>query len=179
MNNIKKTFLFSLLLIVSVSLISLSAFAINSGTLLKNVQVRDARDNPVWIPYFGKKVLIILYNDVDVADQNDPFANAVKAAKIPHTKIQPIGIANMKDAPWKPNTVIRYMARRKIKQYPGTVILTDPKYILRDAWGLGNCNQKSVLILIGKDKKVHYYKKGKLTTGESKKALEIIKKLVQ
>ena len=102
-----------------------------------------------------------------------------KKAKISKDKMQAIGIANMKDAPWKPDSVIRYMARRKVKQYPGTVILTDPEYILRDAWGLGNCNQKSVAIIIGTDKKVHYYKKGKLNDGEIQQAVDIIRKLVQ
>lgn len=179
MNKNKRLLTLSAILLLAVPLLSISAFAIGTGAILKNIKVRDAKNNPAWIPNFGKKVLIILYNDVDVADQNDPFANTMKAAKITGNNYQAIGIANMKDAPWKPNSVIRYMARRKIKQYPGTVILTDPEYILRDAWGLGNCNQKSVLIVIGKDKKVHYYKKGKLSDAESQEALAIIQKLVQ
>lgn len=159
--------------------ITVFASSISTGTVLQNVKVRDSRNNPAWIPDFGKKTLIVLYNDVDVADQNDPFANAVKKAKISKDKMQAIGIANMKDAPWKPDSVIRYMARRKVRQYPGTVILTDPEYILRDAWGLGNCNQKSVAIIVGPDKKVHYHKKGKMNEGDTQKALEIIRKLVQ
>jgi len=158
---------------------ALCAASISTGTLLQNVQVRDTRNKPAWIPEFGKKVLIILYNDVDVTDQNDLFATLIQKAKIPEEKKLPIGIANMKDAPWKPDSVIRYMARRKIKQYPGTVILTDPEYILRDAWGLGNCNQKSVVIIIGTDKKVHFYKKGKMNESEAQQGLEIIRKLVQ
>lgn len=179
MNKNKRIITLSGVLLLAVTLLTISAFAIGTGAALKNIKVRDAQNNPAWIPHFGKKVLIILYNDVDVADQNDPFANKMKASGISGDKFQAIGIANMKDAPWKPNSVIRYMARRKIKQYPGTLILTDPKYILRDAWGLGNCNQKSVLIVIGKDKKVHYFKKGKLSGPESQEALTIIRKLVQ
>ena len=175
----KKTSIAITVACTMVTALAVFASSISTGTVLQNVKVRDTRNNPAWIPDFGKKVLIILYNDVDVADQNDPFANTVKKAKISKSKMQAIGIANMKDAPWKPDSVIRYMARRKVKQYPGTVILTDPKYILRDAWGLGNCNQKSVAIIIGRDKKVHYYKKGKLNPGETQQALDIIRKLVQ
>ena len=175
----KKISIILTVIFISMTALTVLASSIGTGTFLQNVKIRDTRNNPAWIPDFGKKILIILYNDVDVTDQNDAFANIVKKADIPDDKMQAIGIANMKDAPWKPDSVIRYMARRKVKQFPGTVILTDPEYILRDAWGLGNCNQKSVAIVIGKDKKVHDYKKGKLNESEANQALAVIRKLVQ
>jgi len=179
MKQLKKLNSITLMTILVISVAATAVFALSKGTKVSNVQIKDANDKPATIPHFGKKVLIVMYNDVDVADQNDPFANVVKDAKIDGKKLKAIGVANMKDAPWKPNSIIRHMVRKKIKQFPGTIILTDPDYTLRNAWGLGNCNEKSVAIVVGKDKKVHYYKKGKLSAAESQEALAIIKKLVK
>lgn len=178
MRKISKYFL-SLIAIVAVLVPSLPGYSMPTGTVLNNVNIKDASDKDSKIPFFGEKVLIILYNDVDVSDQNDAFCTLVKKAKLGKAKLQAIGIANMKDAPWKPDSVIRYMARKKLKQYPGTVVLTDPEYILKKAWNLGKCNEKSVVIIIGLDKKVQYFKKGKMSQAEGEQALQIIKKLIK
>ena len=62
----------------------------------------------------------------------------------------------MKDSA-APNFIIRSVIKGKIEKYKST-ILTDVDLTLPKAWGLGDCKDKSVFILIGKDKKVKYLK---------------------
>lgn len=153
------------------------------GTTLAAATIQDANKQPAAIPNLGEKVLLVLYTDPDVADQNDPFADMVKAQHFDETYYKSIGIANMADAPAKPNWIIRAIVRSKIKKYNVT-ILTDPDRSLINQWQLCDCNNKSVVILIGKDKKLKYFKKGSIrtdkdpTTGKSEadKVIELLKK---
>lgn len=146
------------------------------GAELSNAKVQDANKQDAQIPGFGEKVLLILYTDPDVADQNDKFADAVKGANVDPDKkfFQSIGIANMKDAPAKPNWIIRAIIRSKIKKY-NVAILADDKRALPNQWKLCECDDKSVVLLIGKDKKLKYYKKGALDAGETDKVIKMIR----
>jgi len=152
------------------------AYAIGLGQKVSNVQVRDAENNPAKIPNLGNKVLSVFYNDADAADLNDPLADALKAKKFNEAKYQGIGIANLKDSK-APNFIIRKIVRGKIEKYNST-ILTDPDLILAKAWNLGNCNNTSVVIIIGKDRKVKYVKKGAVRGAEIKKVVDIVDVLI-
>ena len=153
-------------------LLTVPLYPARVGQKLWSVKVRDANDKPRWIPSIGKKVVTIFYTDPDVADQNDAFADKLKAVKYPKKYYRGVGIANLKDT-WKPNSIIRAVVRKKIAKYKST-ILTDPSYLVRYSWGLGKCDGKSVIIVIGIDKKVKYLKKGRMSSGEIKKAMKII-----
>lgn len=147
------------------------------GAELSSAKVQDANKQEAHIPGFGEKVLLILYTDPDVADQNDKFADAVKAANVDPSKnfFQSIGIANMEDAPAKPNWIIRTIIRGKIKKY-NVSILADEKRALPSQWKLCDCDDKSVVLLVGKDKKLKYYKKGALDSAETEKVIGMIRK---
>ncbi len=153
-------------------------YSLSTGDIVVNVKIRDTRDNPAYLPDFGKKVLIIFYNDADVADQNDHTARALQRSRFPRKYYRPLGIGNLKDAPWKPDTIIRLIARRKERKYQ-TTILTDTSYILRNAWGLGDCNNKSVCIIISDTGKILYLYHGKMPDREVERVLEIVKKEVK
>jgi predicted transcriptional regulator len=147
------------------------------NTALENANIQDANKQPAQIPSFGEKVLLILYTDPDVADQNDPFADQVKAQNLDKNYFQSIGIANMADAPAKPNWIIRAIIRSKIKKY-NVSILADADRSLPNQWKLCDCNNKSVVLLIGKDKKLKYFKKGALSDQETKNVIDLIKKQI-
>jgi hypothetical protein len=149
-----------------------------AGDQLKNPEVRDARDQPATLPEWGKKVLLVMYTDPDEADQNDAFADAVKAADLPKDQFQSMGVANMQDAPAKPNWIIRRVVRKKIEKY-NTTILTDPKHLLIDAWNLGKCDDLSVVLLIDKKGTLRYFHKGKLDDAERGKALTLLRSLIE
>lgn len=133
-----------------------SVNAASVGQELSNPQIRDADDNPATIPDFGTHVIGLTYANVAAGDLGDPLSDAVKAKKYDKAVYRGLGVANLKDSPL-PNFLIRSKIRDKIKQYNAT-ILTDVDLTLPKAWGLGDCNDKSVFVLIGKDKKIKYLK---------------------
>jgi predicted transcriptional regulator len=148
------------------------AGAAKVGQLLTNVTIKDAEDNPKQIPDFGKKVLFIIYADTQTADDNDPVAEAVRDLKLDKSKYNGLGIANMKDS-WVPDGIIRMVIRKKIEQFKRT-ILADDDYVVAKAWGLGDCDDKSVVLVIGADKRLKYIKKGKVRGAEIQKVVDII-----
>lgn len=152
----KRTFLalFGALLITLTGFIAVNALSVNQS--VENVNIRDADDKPASIPDLGSKVLTIVYGDSDASDFSDPVSDALKAKNFPESKNRGIGIANLKDSP-APNWIIRKIVQSKIKKYNAT-ILTDVDLTFARAWGLGDCNNKSVFIVVGKDKKVKYIK---------------------
>lgn len=153
------------------------AHAAAVGDELKNGEVRDGSNKPASLPSFGERVLLILYTDPDVANQNDAFADLVKAAGLPKSHFQSMGIANMKDAPGLANWLIRLIIRKKIKKYNVT-ILTDPDLLLAKAWNLGVCDDKSVVMLIDHKGVLQYIYKGALPDTEKKKAIDLMKELI-
>ena len=157
-------------------LASSPVWALKVGDTAVNIKVRDANDKAASIPDLGKKVLALFYTDPDVKDQNEPFRNMMKAAKLDKSKYRGLGIVNLKDT-WKPNFLIRKIIRGKIEKFK-SVILTDPGHLLKNKWKLGDCNEKDVVIIIGKDAKVKYIKKSALNKNEMKKTLGLIKELM-
>jgi len=127
------------------------------GKSVSTLSLIDPNDNPKAIPGIGEKVVMILYTDPDVKDVNDPLSIAVREKKYSKDKYAGVGIANCKDT-WIPNAGIRMKARQKEKDFPGSVVLLDEDYDLIKAWGLGDCDEKGVVIIIGKDKKIKYHK---------------------
>jgi predicted transcriptional regulator len=142
------------------------------GQTLQNLTLKNGENKPVKIPHFGKKVLYIVYADTQTADDNDPLSDALRAKKFDQKRYTGMGIANMKDS-WQPDFVIRMVIRRKIKQYNRT-ILADDNGTVPAKWKLGNCDDKSVVMVIGKDKKLKYLKKGKVRGAEIEKVVQII-----
>jgi hypothetical protein len=166
---------------LALGLLALSPLAaraeVKEGATLGNAEIRDASDKPAQIPELGNKILLIMYTDPDEADQNDAFADAVKAKTIDQNYFKSVGIANMKDAPAKPNWIIRSIVRGKIKKYNVT-ILTDPDRLLIKAWDLGDCNNKSVVLIIDKNKTLRFFRKGKLSDTDHAAALKLLDDLV-
>lgn len=150
----------NLIVVLGSVLITLAGFiavnALSVGQEVANVNIKDANNNPATIPDFGSKVLTIVYGDKEAADFSDPISDALKAKNFPESKQRGIGIANLKDS-FAPDSVIRMMVRRKIEKYKVTV-LTDVDNTFPNSWQIGNCNNRSVFIIVGKDKKIKYIK---------------------
>ena len=176
MNNFK-SIIFALILGSAFFFMQLNLFALKVGETVEDVTIWDAEDNPAKMPDFGAKVLVIFYNDPDVSSQNDPFADLLKKERLNKSKYRPVGIANCKDT-WKPNIIIRMVIRKKIEKYKSTILL-DTDLSLEKAWQLGDCNEKSVIIVIGKDKKVYYFNKGTIEPeSERVKVVKLIEDLM-
>jgi len=147
------------------------------GNVVSSVKLIDSKNSPKSIPYFGEKTIVLFYNDPDVKDVNDPLSEALKAKNFSKEKYVGIGIANCKNT-WAPNSAIRMMVRKKEKQFPGTLILLDEKLLLAKAWGLGDCDGISVVVVIGKDSKIKFVKKVK-SQEESKVLIPTVVKIIQ
>lgn len=156
---------------------SSAVWALNVGDTVTQVQVRDANNNPAPIPDLGKKVFTIFYTDPDVKDANEPFRELLKAQNLDESIYRGMGIANLKDT-WKPNFIIRKVIRDKIAKFKA-LILTDTDHTLKNQWKLGDCDQKDMLIIIGKDRKVYYINKNPLTPAEMKEKLQLVKDLMK
>jgi predicted transcriptional regulator len=126
------------------------------GQVVSNPQIQDAEGNPAFIPDFGTHVVGLFYSDTEASDLSDPMADAITAKKYDKAIYRGLGIANLKDS-IAPNFLIKSIIKGKIEKYK-TTILTDVDLTLPKAWGLGDCNNKSVFVLIGKDKKIKYLK---------------------
>ncbi|MHB8139017.1 MAG: YtfJ family protein [Smithellaceae bacterium] len=133
-----------------------SVNAASVGQELSNPQIRDANDKPATIPDFGTHVITLFYNNVAASDLGDPMADALKAKNYNKDVYRGLGIANLKDSP-QPNFLIRKIIRGKIEKYKST-ILTDVDLTLPRVWKLDNCKDKSLFLIIGKDKKIKYIK---------------------
>jgi len=155
-----------------------SASALSAGDVVNNVEIRDANNDPMMIPGLGEKVVLIFYPDPEVASQNDSFAEAMKKTDFSDEKLMAMGIVNMKDAPFFPDVIIRFMIRKELEKDKRAVIYTDPERSLQRSWGLPDCNDKFGVILIDKNRVVQFVKLGRLNDKEIKFVIGKIVELV-
>lgn len=135
------------------------ALAATIGQVVSTVQIMDAYKKPVTIPNIGTKVVSVFYNDYEGADVNDPCADVLKLATLDEKTFYSCGIANLKDNPmWLADGIVRLVVKGKVEKYK-TDIFLDKSHALKNAWNLGDCDNGSVTIIIGKDKKIKYMKK--------------------
>lgn len=149
----------------------LSAVTVNQQ--VRDVRVADAYGNQSGIPYLGNKVIAIIYADPDKKDMNDPLSNAMTDKKWPKEKVVMIGLVNMKDS-WIADFALNIAIKSKQKQFSDAVIMKDQNSALRNAWNLGDCNDTSVVIIVGKDQTVKYVNKGPVRGSEINRVLQII-----
>lgn len=140
---------------------------------VENVELRDLRNEVAKLPYFGEKNLLFFYIDPDKHKQNEAFTYEIerrKAATGPN--IEGFGVLNLKDT-MLPNGIIRTMARKRTEKNKATV-LTDPDRTLPTTWGLGDCNNMFVLIVVNKQGELVYCKKGELSPAEQEEFFRFI-----
>jgi predicted transcriptional regulator len=158
--------------IYSIAIISIStalAMAAAVGQIVSTVQIMDAYKKPVSIPNIGAKVVAVFYNDYEGADVNDPCADVLKNARLDEKTFYSCGIANLKDNPmWLADGIVRLVVKGKVEKYK-TDIFLDKNHALKNAWNLGDCNNGSVTIVIGRDRKIKYLQK--VTTREESTAI--------
>lgn len=172
----------SLMVVVGCAII---AFAVNVASVnaasvgqeVSNPQLRDANDNPTTIPDFGTHVIALTYTNKKAGDFGDPMNDAMKARKYGKDVYMGLGVVNMKDSSGIPDFLIRKAVQSKIEKYKSP-ILTDPDLTLARAWSLGNCKDKSVLIVIGKDKKIKYLRYTDNSNPWNKADVDVVLKIV-
>ena len=100
---------------------------------------------------------MIFYMDVDARNVNNPLTEALKEKKYTKDKVSGLGIINCKDT-WIPEALIRKGIQKSEKKSSESYVLLDTNHTLSKSWGLGGCNDRVVVIIIGKDSKIKFIK---------------------
>lgn len=130
---------------------------------VENVTVLDLDGKPAKLPYFGEKNLMIFYIDPDRHKQNEEFTYELEENKrASGPNIEGLGVMNLKDAPMVPNSMARSMAKKRTEKN-GALVFADQNRILATEWGLGDCNNAFVLIILSKEGELVYVHKGILS----------------
>jgi len=166
----------ALAILATVTFWSTGTRALSKGDAVSAVKVKDSRDKDAAIPDIGVKVLALFYTDPDVQNQNEPFRELLNRSDLDVSKFRGLGVVNMKDT-LLANALIRSVVRGKEKKF-NSLILTDPAHILKNAWNLGECNGKDVVIIIGRDGRVKYFKAGKMSPAEMDSTLALVRSLI-
>ena len=135
--------------------------------VLDNVELKDLRNKPTTLPYYGEKHLLIFYVDPDKHKQNDAFACEIEENKYCESdKIVGFGILNLKDTVF-PNSIVKMIARKRTEKNNATII-ADTDNIVEQQWGLGECNNWFVIMFVTKDGEMVFCRKGEFTEQDKK-----------
>lgn len=128
-----------------------------TDSILTTLIFANVNDDETGVPFLGQKITIIFYVDPDVQGLTGPVSDALEGEKFSLDKNAFIGIVNCKET-WLPNALIRMRARKEQELHPESIILMDYDRLLARALNLGDCNNKVVLRITGKDLRVIYNK---------------------
>lgn len=141
---------------------------------VSNVEVLDLEGNKTKLPYFGEKNLMIFYVDPDRHKQNHEFTVTLEENhRAEGDNLVGFGVMNLKDAPMIPNGMARSMARKRTAKN-GATVLADQNRILSTAWGLGDCNNQFVLMLVSKEGELVFLRKGILSEEDIEEFYRVI-----
>ncbi len=165
-------------------IVMLAAFAFAASVVsgqelprkVSNVEVLDLDGKPVKLPCFGEKNLMIFYVDPDHHKQNNDFTVELEENhRAQGDNIYGFGVMNLKDAPMVPNGMARNMAKKRTAKN-GATVLADQNRILSTAWGLGDCNNQFVLMIVSKEGELVFMRKGELSDADKAAFYETIEK---
>ena len=142
---------------------------------IENLELLDLRKNITKIPFYGEKNLLIFYVDPDKYKQNHEFTVEMEENhRAAGENIEGLGILNLKNTIF-PNAIVRSIARKRTEKNNATII-ADPDCIVAKEWGLGDCNNYFVLMIVTKEGELVYCKKGELTKEEQAEFYEVVDK---
>ena len=144
---------------------------------VENIPLVQLDGSEALIPHWGEQNLLIFYVDPDESKQNHEFTVEMEENhRAQGDNIYGFGIINLKDS-WYPipNSMVRKIAAKRTEKN-GAYITTDPDRRLQKAWGLGECNNKFVLMIISKEGELVYCHKGELSKEEQQRFYKIVDK---
>jgi hypothetical protein len=150
----KKIFLLTLI----ATIFAISAQAQTLPRKVQNVTIKDLYGNPATLPYYGKKNLLIFYVDPDAylaMNKNNRFAEELEAnGRAAGPNIYGFGILNFPDT-FLPKEMLRKICRKRVEKN-GATIIEDPDHTFKNAWNLGNCDKKFMLLIVTKEGNLEY-----------------------
>ena len=138
-----------------------------------NLTLKDAKGKSVTLPMWGEKNLLIFYVDPDRHRQNHDFVAAMEEQQFAAgDNIYGFGVINLKDT-WLPNNVIVSLASKRTEKN-GATIIADTNRIMAKEWGLGDCNNKFIIMIVSKDGDLVFCRKGEFSEQDQKDFIEIV-----
>jgi len=142
---------------------------------IENIMLGDTYGEPATIPYWGEKNLLVFYVDPDRHRQNHDFTVEMEEQQYAAgDNIYGFGIVNLKDT-WLPNNLICTLARKRTEKN-NALILADTGRLVSEKWGLGDCNNKYVLLIISKEGEIVFCRKGEFSEEDKKEFREVVQK---
>ncbi len=155
-------------------MMALAVTAQENNSKLPNVELMDLKKQPTMLPWWGEKHLLIFYVDPDRHKQNEDFTVEIEENHAAQGEnIEGFGVLNLKDT-MLPSGIVRTMARKRTEKN-GATVLADTDRTLAKAWGLGDCNNQFVLMLVSKDGEMLFLRKGELTEEDKAEFYRVVK----
>ncbi|MBE6189698.1 MAG: hypothetical protein E7145_02005 [Rikenellaceae bacterium] len=155
-------------------MMALAVTAQENNGKLQNVELMDLKKQPTMLPWWGEKHLLIFYVDPDRHKQNEDFTVEIEENHAAEGEnIEGFGVLNLKDT-MLPSGIVRTMARKRTEKN-GATVLADTDRTLAKAWGLGDCNNQFVLMLVSKDGEMLFLRKGELTEEDKAEFYRVVK----
>ena len=125
---------------------------------VENVTIKDLYGNPATLPHWGEKNLLIFYVDPDAylaMNKNNKFAEELEEnCRAAGPEIYGFGIMNFPDT-WLPKNLLRKICRKRVEKN-GATIIDDSEHIFKNAWNLGDCGNKFMLMIVSKEGELVY-----------------------
>ena len=161
---------------VLTALLALAAMPLAAQELprkVHNVDVIDLNGNPTPLPHWGEKNLLIFYVDPDRHKQNEEFTIELEQNhRAAGANIYGFGVVNLKDTIF-PNSIVQNKARKRTEKN-GATVLADQDGTLCEEWGLGDCNNQFVLMIVSKEGELVFLRKGELSEADKAAFYKVI-----
>ena len=145
---------------------------------VENVTIKDLYGNPVSLPYYGEKNLLIFYVDPDAylaMNKNNKFAEELEAnGRAAGPEIYGFGILNFPDT-FLPKEFLRKICRKRVEKN-GATIIDDGAHVFHDKWNLGNCNNKFMILIVSKEGELVYILRDEITAAGKEEFYRIVDK---
>ena len=164
-------------------------FAVVSGVITVNAQealprkvdnpdLCDMQGNPVKMPKWGEKNLLIFFVDPDSylgGNSNKKFASEMEKNKLAAgPNIYGFGVVNTADT-FLPKKLIRSIVSKRVEKESGAEAFDDRVHALAEGWGLGDCNNKFAILIVSKEGELVYCHKEEFTEEDKAHFYEFVK----
>ena len=128
---------------------------------VSNVTIKTLRGEVADLPYFGEKNLFMFYIDPDTGltgNKNYKYSDVLEEKGVTNgPNMYGFGVLNLKDTAL-PKSIVRSMARHRTAKNNGFV-MDDSNHVIRDAWQLGDCNNKFCFMIVTKEGELVFIQK--------------------
>ena len=128
---------------------------------VSNVTIKTLRGEVADLPYFGEKNLFMFYIDPDTGltgNKNYKYSDVLEEKGVTNgPNMYGFGVLNLKDTAL-PKSIVRSMARHRTAKNNGFV-MDDSNHVIRDAWQLGDCNNKFCFMIVTKEGELVFFQK--------------------